>query len=164
MKKAVTELKNRLSQIDVFVHNGGCMLHERLYTQDKIEKNFATNIFAVYYLTILCLELLQPTSRTISVSSGGCLTQELETEDIFMEKEDFDGTTQYARNKRQQLCLMEEFGKMYASKGLFVSMHPGWSDTPSVREAMPDFYEKMKDKLKTSEEGADTILWLSLCK
>lgn len=30
-------------------------------------------------------------------------------------------------------------------------MHPGWSDTPSVREAMPDFYEKMKDKLKTAE-------------
>jgi dehydrogenase/reductase SDR family protein 12 len=41
-------------------------------------------------------------------------------------------------------------------------MHPGWSDTPSVRTAMPDFYEKMKDKLKSAEEAADTILWLSL--
>lgn len=30
-----------------------------------------------------------------------------------MEKEDFDGTVQYARNKRQQLCLMEELGKLY---------------------------------------------------
>ena len=68
-----------------------------------------------------------------------------------MEQEDFDGTAQYARNKRQQLCIMEEFGKKYPSKGLFVSMHPGWSDTPSVREAMPDFYEKMKDKLKSPE-------------
>ena len=27
---------------------------------------------------------------------------------------------------------------------------------------MPDFYEKMKDKLKTPEEAADTIVWLSL--
>lgn len=41
-------------------------------------------------------------------------------------------------------------------------MHPGWSDTPSVRTSMPDFYEKMKDKLKSAEEAADTILWLSL--
>jgi dehydrogenase/reductase SDR family protein 12 len=41
-------------------------------------------------------------------------------------------------------------------------MHPGWADTPSVREAMPEFYEKMKDKLKTAEEGADTILYLSM--
>lgn len=41
-------------------------------------------------------------------------------------------------------------------------MHPGWSDTPSVKEAMPDFYEKMKDKLKTADEAADTITWLSL--
>jgi hypothetical protein len=27
-------------------------------------------------------------------------------------------------------------------------MHPGWVDTPGVRNQMPDFYEKMKDKLK----------------
>jgi dehydrogenase/reductase SDR family protein 12 len=28
-------------------------------------------------------------------------------------------------------------------------MHPGWVDTPGVRNSMPNFYEKMKDKLKT---------------
>lgn len=101
-------------------------------------------------------------SRTIVVSSGGCLTQELITEDIYMTEEDFDGTVQYARNKRQQLCLVEEMAKLYPKAGKFVTMHPGWSDTPGVSEAMPDFYAKMKDKLKTAEEGADTILYLSL--
>ena len=29
----------------------------------------------------------------------------------------------------------------------FASMHPGWADTPAVRTSMPDFYEKMKNKL-----------------
>jgi hypothetical protein len=82
------------------------MIHERKYTKQKIESNFATNTFAVYYLTVQCIDLLSPQSRTITVSSGGCLTQPLFTDDIFMEREDFDGTTQYARNKRQQLCLM----------------------------------------------------------
>jgi NADP-dependent 3-hydroxy acid dehydrogenase YdfG len=107
MRGAAEELKNKVKQIDVLVHNGGCMLHDRLYTKAKIEKNFATNTLAVYYLTVLCLDLLHANSRTIAVSSGGCLTQKLATEDVFMEQEDYDGTTQYARNKRQQLCVME---------------------------------------------------------
>ena len=86
MDKAAEQLRNTLKQIDVLVHNGGCMLHERQYTQEKIEKNFATNTFAVYYLTVLCKDLLHADSRTIAVSSGGCLTQPLEIEDIYMEK------------------------------------------------------------------------------
>lgn len=76
------------------------------------------------------------------------LTQKLFTKDLFMEDEKFDGTTQYARNKRQQLCIMEHFAKNYSSHGKFVSMHPGWVDTAAVREAMPDFYNKFKDVLK----------------
>jgi dehydrogenase/reductase SDR family protein 12 len=29
---------------------------------------------------------------------------------------------------------------------------------------MPDFYNKMKDKLRTVEQGSDTIVWLALAK
>ena len=39
-------------------------------------------------------------------------------------------------------------------------MHPGWVDTNAVRVSMPDFYSSMKDKLKTADEGADTINYL----
>ena len=38
----------------------------------------------------------------------------------------------------------------------------GWADTPAVRSSMPDFYEKMKNKLRTVEQGADTIVWLAI--
>ena len=98
-------------------------------------------------------------SRTIVVSSGGMYTQKLVTKDIFMTKE-FDGTAQYARNKRQQVCMMEHFAKVCPDKGLFISMHPGWVDTPAVRTSMPNFYEKMKNDFKDQEEGADTINYL----
>ena len=27
---------------------------------------------------------------------------------------------------------------------------------------MPSFYEKMKNRLRTAEEGADTVVWLAL--
>lgn len=42
----------------------------------------------------------------------------------------------------------------------FHSMHPGWTDTPGVRTAMPKFAEKQGDDLRTLEQGIDTIIWL----
>lgn len=36
MKKAVSELKERFKNIDILVHNGGCMLHERAYTKEGV--------------------------------------------------------------------------------------------------------------------------------
>ena len=57
MNSVYQNLKEKVGKIDVFVHNAGCMLHKLEYNEDKIEKNFATNIFAVYYLTKKCLDL-----------------------------------------------------------------------------------------------------------
>ncbi len=45
-------------------------------------------------------------TKTIIVSSGGMLTQPLVNDDIYMKK-DFDGTAQYARNKRMQVIMAE---------------------------------------------------------
>ena len=82
------------------------MLNTLEYNKDGIEKNYAVNTFSVYYLTKKLLPLMHPESRTIVVSSGGMYTQKLVNEDVFMTK-NFDGTTQYARNKRQQICMVE---------------------------------------------------------
>lgn len=46
---------------------------------------------------------------------------------------------------------------------MFYSMHPGWVDTPALPIAMPDFYKKFKNELRTCDQGADTIVWLA-CK
>lgn len=32
----------------------------------------------------------------------------------------------------------------------------------AVRLSMPDFYEKMKTRLRTEEQGADTVVWLTI--
>ena len=85
MQKAVDGLKEQLKTIDILVHNGGCMIHERKFTKEGIEINFATNTFGVYYLSMLAMLMMTPASRTIMVSSGGCLTQKLVTDDIYME-------------------------------------------------------------------------------
>jgi dehydrogenase/reductase SDR family protein 12 len=58
----------------------------------------------VYYLTKKIIPCLHEKSRVIIVSSGGMYTQPLVNDDIFMKK-DYDGTKQYARNKRMQVIL-----------------------------------------------------------
>ena len=45
--------------------------------------------------------------------------------------------------------------------GVF-SMHPGWADTEGVRTSIPGFHKAFQDKLRSPEEGVDTIVWLAL--
>jgi len=40
------------------------------------------------------------------------------------------------------------------------SMHPGWSDTPGIADALPGFHKVIGPVLRSSEEGADTAVWL----
>ncbi|XP_074391509.1 dehydrogenase/reductase SDR family member 12 isoform X2 [Zonotrichia albicollis] len=62
---------------------------------------------------------------------------------------------------RQQVVLTEQWAKAHRNIHFSV-MHPGWADTPAVRSAMPDFYERMKNSLRTEAQGADTVLWLAV--
>lgn len=146
------------------MNNAGCMINARELTEDGLEKNFATNTLGTHILTTALIPLLLKSSRprVIIVSSGGMLVQSLNINDLQVEKmKPFDGTMVYAQNKRQQVVMTEHYAKKFPNIH-FSSMHPGWSDTPAVRSSMPDFYEKMKNRLRTVEEGADTIVWLAL--
>ena len=44
---------------------------------------------------------------------------------------------------------------------VFAAMHPGWADTPGVRSSIPLFARITGPVLRTAEEGADTVVWLS---
>lgn len=151
-------------QLNALVNNAGCMVNERELTEDGLEKNFATNTLGTHILTVGLLPVLQKTngSRVITVSSGGMLVQKLDPIDLSFEKlKPFDGTMAYAQNKRQQIVMTAEYAKK-CKEVHFSVMHPGWADTPAVRSSMPDFYEKMKNKLRTAEQGADTMVWLTI--
>ncbi|GJD11748.1 Dehydrogenase/reductase SDR family member 12 [Galdieria sulphuraria] len=135
--------------VNVLIHNAGCMAHRFQLTEEGFETNFVTNVLSVFYLTELLLPTLNKNgpSRVIVVSSGGMLTERLETDDLPMKKEPFD--VEYWSTK---------YVKMNTS---FFSMHPGWVNTPVVQESMPQFYKTMKSHLRTPEQGADTVVWLA---
>lgn len=153
-------------KIHVLVNNAGCMVHEKRIDEDGIETNFAVNTLSVHIITMILLPVLQRNedARVITVSSAGMLTVRLDPIDLMHEDmEPFNGRLVYSQNKRQQVVMTLWYAQRF-EKVHFSVMHPGWADTPAVRTSIPDFYEMMKDNLRTPSEGADTAVWLAISK
>lgn len=153
-------------RLNVLINNAGCMVHERCLDADGIENNFAVNTLAVHILVMTFLPLLQRSedARVINVSSAGMLCVKLDPHDLMHESlEPFDGRLVYSQNKRQQVVMTLWYAQRY-DKVHFSSMHPGWADTVAVRTSIPQFYEMMKDSLRSAGEGADTAVWLAISK
>lgn len=166
--RSVIEFGKKFSEseatLNVLINNAGCMVNNREVDENGLEKNFATNTLGTHLLTQSLIPLLSKSDkpRVVIVSSGGMLVQKLNSSDLQFEKmKPFDGTMAYAQNKRQQIIMTEQYALHYPNIH-FSAMHPGWADTPAVRSSMPDFYEKMKDRLRTAEQGADTAVWLAI--
>jgi dehydrogenase/reductase SDR family protein 12 len=140
----------------------GALLGERTLSPDGIEMTFATNVLGPFLLTNLLTPLLKKSApaRIVNVSSGGMYTQRIHVEDLQSARGEFDGATAYARTKRAQVILTEQWAQRLAGSGVVVhAMHPGWADTPGL-ESSPRFYGATKWLLRTPQEGADTIVWL----
>ena len=130
-----------------------------------------TNLDSLYILHILgpafiTRELVKrrrfkPGARIIIVTSGGGLTTPLSRRYMGQLVDPYDGVKQYAIHKRQQMVLCEYLHQQYHEDNLHIyCMHPGWVDTPGLREAMPGFHRLTKSILRNPYQGADTINWL----
>lgn len=166
--KTILEFGKKFSEseatLNVLINNAGCMINKREVDENGLEKNFATNTLGTHLLTHSLIPLLSKSDkpRVIIVSSGGMLVQKLDSSDLQIEKmKPFDGTMAYAQNKRQQIIMAEHYARQHPSIH-FSTMHPGWADTPAVRTSMPEFYEQMKNRLRTADQGADTAVWLAI--
>eukprot|EP00850_Spirogloea_muscicola_P001315 SM000005S17112 [mRNA] locus=s5:232900:235923:+ [translate_table: standard] len=152
--------------LHVLVNNAGIMESEKKQSAEGLELNFATNVMGVFAMTECLLPALQraaPDAKVISVATGGILTEQLDL-DLQMEQvKKFDGTQAYARNKRVQVAVTEKWGELYKDTGVgFYSMHPGWVDTATLSQSMPGFYKTFKSRLRTPDQGADTVMWLAM--
>lgn len=154
-------------RVDVLVNNAGILPAAREESADGIEMTWATNVVGPFLLTHLMLPKLKAArgARVINVSSGGMYSQKLDLSDVQVEKKPFDGVAQYALTKRAEVILTELWSERLSGAGVTVnSMHPGWADTPGVRVSLPGFFKVMRWLLRTPAEGADTIVWLAVCR
>ena len=164
VRAAAERVMHDEDRLDVLINNAGVLPASRERTADGIELTLATNVVGPFLLTNLLVPALAGSapSRIINVSSGGMYGQRIRVDDLEMDREQFDGVTAYARTKRAQVILTEQWAQRLRPRGIAVhSMHPGWADTPGVQSSLPRFHRLTRPLLRTPEAGADTIVWLA---
>ena len=164
VREAAGQIRERHDRLDVLVHNAGALSAERTLTATGLEATVASQVVGPFLLTSLVLDLLgrgRP-GRVLTMSSGGMYATGLSVEDLQMGSETYRGAEQYARAKRAQVTLNEMWADRFADIDVvFHAMHPGWADTPGVRTSLPTFRRLTGPLLRTVEQGADTLVWLS---
>lgn len=161
--RAAGDQLGTLDSLDALVNNGGALLNTRTETDDGLEVTFATHVVAPFILTERALPALERGSdpRVVTVSSGGMYGNPISLSDLQTTK-NYSGTLAYSRAKRAQVDLTGEWALRLAPKGITAhAMHPGWSATPGVSEALPGFEKVIGPLLRSPEQGADTIVWLT---
>jgi NAD(P)-dependent dehydrogenase (short-subunit alcohol dehydrogenase family) len=163
IRDAVARITEQEAALHVLVNNAGVMAPERTLSADGIELTFATNVLGTFALTEGLLPLLRSSApaRIVTVSSGGMYGQKLDLDDLQAERTAYAPAAVYARTKRAQVLLTEEWAVALAGTGVVAhAMHPGWADTPGVKDSLPRFHRVLGPALRTPEQGADTIVWL----
>jgi dehydrogenase/reductase SDR family member 12 len=151
----------RVPQLYGLVHNAGLMADPRTETAEGHELTLSVHVLGPHLLTSLLRPVLAEGARVVFVSSGGMYTQPLAVDDPEFREGSFSGVTAYARAKRMQVVLAEQWAEVLGDSGVTVqAMHPGWADTPGVQRHLPRFRTLTRPILRTSEEGADTVVWL----
>ena len=168
VRGVVDRILSEEERLDVLVNNAGALLPQRQTSVDGFEMTFATMVLGPFVLTNGLEPLLERTAantgraRVIFVSSGGMYLQGLHLDDLQTEREPYRGSVAYARAKRAQIVLTELWARRWRDRGIAVhAMHPGWADTPGVEASLPGFNKIMGPRLRTADEGADTIVWLA---
>ena len=163
VRSACAAIHQQFTHIDVLIHNAGALLNTRQVSPQGIEQTIASHVVGPFLMTTLLLPLMDG-GRVVTVSSGGMYSSGLPAfnngETLEMPVHKYGGSKQYAIAKRAQVTLTE----MWATREPqteFVSMHPGWADTPGVQESIPGFRRVTAPILRSASEGADTIAWLA---
>ena len=154
----------RVPALRVLVHNAGVLAQERAETAEGNEVDLATHVLGPFLLTELLRRNLVAAapSRVIFVSSSGMYGQRLRSEDPQYRDGPYRGVTAYARTKRMQVVLAQEWARRVAGEGITVhAVHPGWAETPGLGTGLPRFRALTRPILRTAEAGADTTVWVA---
>ncbi|MCH9733515.1 MAG: SDR family NAD(P)-dependent oxidoreductase [Actinomycetia bacterium] len=164
LRTAAATLRERHARIDALVHNAAALDPTHSYAATGIEQTIASQVVGPFLLSALLYEPLIAAApgRILWVSSGGMYTEPLSVGGLTIGPAGYRGTVAYARAKRAQVTLTEMMAERVDRSKLVVhSMHPGWALTPGVERSLPTFRRLMGPLLRTGEQGADTLVWLT---
>ncbi len=160
---AVQQVVEHLPSLDFVALNAGGMPEHFRVNADGVELQMASQLFGHFLLvrSLARAGRLRSGARIIWMSSGGMYTQRLHLRNLFAD-EGYEKVATYANVKRAQVVLNAEMARMsdFREIGCY-AMHPGWVDTEGLRDAMPRFWQWTQGRLRTPEQGADTLVWLA---
>jgi dehydrogenase/reductase SDR family member 12 len=153
----------RRDAIDGLIHNAGAMFDERGLTVDGLERTYQVHVVAPFLLTSLLLDTLSAgtSPRVITVTSGGMYAERLDADRVDS-PDTYRPSLAYARAKRAQVALTDQWARRFGGIIDFQVAHPGWADTPGVVESLPGFHRVTSPILRDPDQGADTVVWLAL--
>ena len=163
---AVKMLAKNCEELDFVVLNAGSMPDQYTENKNGVEFQCASQLVGHYILIheLKKLGKLKTHARIVWVSSGGMYLKKLDLSALF-KNPNYDKVDTYANVKRAQVTLVEELARdSHWGNTIMTSMHPGWVKTEGLKGALTKFFSWMERRLRTSDEGADTIIWLLLTK
>ncbi|MCB0357822.1 MAG: SDR family NAD(P)-dependent oxidoreductase, partial [Bdellovibrionales bacterium] len=162
--EAVENYSNKSIRFDFVVLNAGGMPNNKEVNKQGVELQMASQLIGHYLLieNLRKQKKLNKGCRIVWVSSGGMYLKSLDLESL-LNNFNYDKVSTYANVKRAQVTLVEELSKSTVWRDFVITaMHPGWVKTAGLDEALPGFVAKFKNRLRSPEEGAATIIWLLL--
>lgn len=159
VRHLAAELVASGTMFEALVHNAGVMPAERTESAQGHELSMAVHVLSPVLLTDLLLPALAPQARIVLVTSGGMYAQRLRADDPGYLQGAYSPTTAYARSKRAQVELLGTLQERWPGRRVWAT-HPGWAETPGVRESLPTFHRVTGPLLRDAAAGTDTTTWL----
>lgn len=162
IRRLATEVRSRLSRLDVLVNNAAAFTRHRRVTQEGLEYQFSVNYLAQFRLAVRLLPLLRQTgpSRIINVASMEHFLGRIHFEDLQLES-GYRGSRAYRQSKLAVVLFTRELARRLGASGVCVNaVHPGVVHTPLVQRINP-LSRLVRPFLLTPRAGAESLTYLA---
>ena len=164
-QRLADEIVREQRPFDVLINNVGVLLNTMSLTEEGRETTFVTNLLSHYVLTetIIGGGKIASGGAVINMTSGGMYNAPIGTRLLNVtDPAKYNGKVAYGAHKRGQAVLTGYWNAKYRDQGIqFYVMHPGWTKTQGVKDALPVFYKIQNVVLRTPYQGGETALWLA---
>jgi NAD(P)-dependent dehydrogenase (short-subunit alcohol dehydrogenase family) len=152
--------------IDVLANNAGGLMGKREVTVDGHEKTMQVNHYSPFLLTSLLLDrLVASNARVINTASVANRFGKLDFANVELES-GYSASKAYGNSKLANILFTRELHKRYADSGIVTAaFHPGVVGSNFAAESSSwlslAYGTFAKRFLLSSEQGADTLVWLA---